>query len=120
MLDRIAVRGKSADDWSEALEIVVLTRPRKIAALADWFSAWQQSEDAICTSAWQTLSATPATMSFARSDARCPAQAGQQRIYRALWGKKNVYLLSGIVRGSMSAAQRAQWQVLLDTAKIAN
>jgi len=48
LVDLIAVRGASARDWTEALEIVSIARPKNLANVRDWLAALQRESLARC------------------------------------------------------------------------
>ncbi len=118
VLDRIVIRGRSPQDWDEALEILVKPHTPGQTGAQAWFDQWRASEDQACRSDWQVIAADQHSITFTRAAAQCPELAGQERIYRAMIGKKDAFVLGGFVRGVMPGEQRQQWLALFATARL--
>lgn len=119
LLDRILIRGRSAQDWDEALEIVVYPHPRNVTKAMQWYEPFRAAEDAACPSTWSVLTSEDTSITFTRSEARCTALAGQTRTYRAIVGKRDVFVLGGLNRGAIEPAVREAWLTLFATARLA-
>lgn len=120
IFDRIKVRGRSLDDFTEALEIMVTSRGRDVQTIADWFERYRQEQDETCGSEWQTLAQDAASITFSRTTRGCPEYDGQTRIYRTVLGERSVYMLTAITRGEMAQPLRETWLTVLASARLAN
>jgi hypothetical protein len=113
------VRGRSPQNWDEVLEILIKPRPRQLTEPGQWLAEFRQAQDATCPSEWQVIAQDDISITFTRNAAHCAALRGQQRIYRAVLGNREVFLLGGFVRGEMSQADREQWLAVLASAHLA-
>ncbi len=118
VLDRIMVRGRSASDWDEAIEMIVYPRGRKLSKLEDWYRGYTSAEQRSCPSRWTVIRQDEGGITFSRDRAQCADQSGQSRLYRAFMGKRHVFLVGGLYRGEMPEANKAQWLVVLDSARV--
>lgn len=120
IFDRIKVRGRSLDDFTEALEIMVTRREQGVQSVSDWYDSYRREQDANCASDWQTLAQDAASITFVRTTRGCPDYDGQTRIYRTVLGERSVYMLTAISRGEMAQPLRETWLTLLASARLAD
>ncbi len=118
VLDRIKIQGRSASDWSEAIEFVVYPRGRGVKQIEDWYRGFSAAEQLTCPSRWNVIRQDDTGITFTRDQAQCAGLQGQSRLYRAMLGKRHVFLVGGLYRGEMSEEMKHQWLVVLDSAKV--
>ncbi|MBS0473530.1 MAG: hypothetical protein JSR28_00065 [Proteobacteria bacterium] len=117
LVDLIAVKGTSAHDWTEAMEIVSIPRPRKIATARDWMALLQQQAVARCPAATFTLLAEDAnSVTFERRSPACAAEPASLGIHRLVAGKRSWFELSVLAKGGLDPAAREQWLAVLASA----
>ena len=118
VVDLIAVRGRSAADWTEALVIIARTPDRKVRNAADWVAALQREANEKCGSTFTELARDDASVTLERRSVRCPAGYPSTALYRAIGGKKSLFLLAVLVKDELSPAAREQWLAMMDTAHL--
>ena len=118
VIDVIAVRGKSAADWTEALVIIARTPDRKVRTAADWAAALQREAKAKCASTFTELARDDVSVTLERRSVRCPAGYPPTALYRAVGGKKSLFLLAVLVKDALSPAARVQWLAMMDSAHL--
>lgn len=116
--DRIAIRGTSVDNWTEALDIVVRLRRSKMRAPADWAGEIQQKSRALCTSTFTTIAEDANSLTFLRQSTGCPAGTPLTGLYRIVAGRRSLFMLNGFTLGEMAEPMRQQWVELLRTAHL--
>ena len=118
LVDLIAVKGKSAKDWTEALEIVSLVRPRDAKDAKDWMALLQKQMQARCPASFEMIAEDENSVTFERRSSNCPAERADTGIYRLVTGKRSWFQLSVLVKGEIEPAARAQWLALLASARL--
>ena len=118
VIDLIAVRGKSAADWTEALVIIARTPDRKVRNAADWTADLQREAKAKCAGTFTEIARDAVSVTLERHSVRCPAGYPPTAIYRAIGGKKSLFLLAVLVKDALSPAARAQWLAMMDSAHL--
>ena len=118
LVDLIAINGTSTRDWTEAMEIVAITRPRKIATAQAWMEQLQQQARAQCRASFTVLAHDADSVTFERRSPDCPALRSNLGIYRLVAGKRSWFALSVLVKGELDPAARAQWLALLASAHL--
>ena len=118
VIDVIAVRGKSAQDWTEALVIIARTPDRKVHSAADWTSELQREAKAKCASTFTELARDAASITYERRSAGCPAGYPATALYRAIAGKHSLFLLAVLVKDDLTESSRGQWLALMSSAHL--
>lgn len=118
LVDLIAVRGSSAQNWTEALEIVSIVRPGGIADAKDWMARLQNAAQARCPAQFSILAQDAQSITFERRSPNCPAERSSLGLYRLVTGKRSWFQLSVLVRGELEEADRQQWLALLASAHL--
>lgn len=120
VIDRIAIQGKSAADWTEALDIIVRLPSRDVKTVDDWFAEIKAKAGKACASQFEVISQAEGSITFARRSTNCGADKVQTALYRIVKGTKSLFLLNAIHRADMDEASRQQWIALLGSARLAN
>lgn len=118
VVDVIAVRGKSAQDWTEALVIIARTPDRKVRSAADWTAELQREAQGKCTSTFTELARDEMSITYERRSVGCPAGYPPIALYRAVGGKKSLFLLAVLVKDDLSNSSRSQWLALMSSAHL--
>lgn len=118
VVDRIAIQGSSAKQWTEALDIIARTPGDKVKTIDDWYGEIREKAIKACASLFEELARDNNSVTFARRSTNCGKDKVQTALYRIVAGKRNLFLLNPIYRGEMDAAMREQWLGLLKTAQI--
>jgi len=118
LVDLIAVKGTSARDWSEAMEIVSIPRPRKIATAREWMGVLQSQALARCPATFTVLAEDASSVTFERRSPDCPRERAGLGIYRLVAGKRSWFMLSVLARSGLEPSARAQWLALLASAHL--
>ena len=118
VVDIIAVRGKSASDWTEALMIIARTPNRKVRTAAEWKAELRGEAERRCPSEIRTLAEDANSITFERRSTGCPADYPPIAIYRAVAGKRSLFLLAVMVRDDLGDLAQRQWLDLLGSARI--
>jgi hypothetical protein len=120
VIDRIAITGKSASDWTEALDIVVRVPAGNVKTADDWFAEIKSKTGKACPSAFAVITTDPLGMTFSRRSTNCGADKVQFALYRIVTGTKSLFLLNAIHRADMDEQTQRQWLALLGSAQLAN
>ena len=118
LVDRIAIQGKSADDWTEALDIIVRLRARRMSTPADWAQEIQRRARSRCPSEFTTLAQDAISLTFERRSTGCPAGTAQTGLYRIVAGRSSLFMLNAMIVGDVSEQTRQQWLELLRSAHL--
>jgi len=119
ILDRILIQGKSATNWREALEIIVMRRDQKLLDVAAWYDPYVAKEQAACQSEWSEIGRDASSVTFTQHAADCPKGSGELTgIYRMVMSNSTIYILKGLYRGVPDAVSRQQWLDLLASAHV--
>lgn len=120
ILDRILVRGTSAEhDWTEALELVTVPRKSERKTPQEWFAAFQAASESTCPANVTVLGEDENSITFSLDAPPCATGTPLSGLYRVIYGRKTVYVVSAKLKGTMAADQRQQWLGLLNSAKLA-
>jgi hypothetical protein len=120
VIDRIAVQGKSASNWTEALDIIARTPTKDVATVDDWRGEIEQKVRKACASTFETVARDDFSITFSRRSTNCGADKVQVALYRIVKGPKSLFLLNPIFRGEMDDMMRQQWLALLASARLEN
>ena len=118
VIDLIAVRGKSAQNWTEALVIIARTPDRKVRGAADWTAQLQREAKAKCSSTFTELARDDFSITFERRSVGCPAGYPPIALYRAIAGKRSLFLLAVLVKDDLSESSRRQWLAMMSSAHL--
>jgi hypothetical protein len=116
VFDRIAIQGSSAENWTEALEIVVRTRTRAVSSTADWMGQIAAQTAAGCTPQITQLSQDAASVTFMRKMDACAS--AETALYRIVAGRKSLFLLGARYKGVMTETMQREWLSVLASARI--
>lgn len=120
VIDRIAITGKSASDWTEALDIIVRTPAREVKTADDWFAEIKAKTGKACPSTFAVIATDPLGITFSRRSTNCGADKVQFALYRIVAGTKSLFLLNAIHRADMDEQTQRQWLALLGSAQLAD
>ena len=122
LVDLIATRGASADQWEEAIEILSILPPRGLNGAAEWMAQMQRDTLARCPAAappqFTILAQDAQSVTFEARAANCPAERAPHALYRLLAGKRSWFRLSILEKGNFDPAARQQWLSLLASANL--
>ena len=116
--DLIAIQGKSAKDWTEALLIVARTPDKKVRTVAAWVAELQTEGQRRCASTFRTLTEDASSITFERRSTGCAAGYPPVALYRVVAGKQSLFLLGFLHKQQPSAQVEQQWQAVLASAAI--
>ncbi len=119
IVDRIAVQGTSAANWTELLEIIARTPAKGMRSAADWKAELLRQADARCAGRVDVLAQDDASITFERhATAICPAEPVRRSLYRVVAGKRSLFLLAVHEKGALADDARAQWLAMLALAHL--
>ncbi|MFM5954641.1 MAG: hypothetical protein ACKOPE_10130 [Novosphingobium sp.] len=118
VIDLIAIRGKSASDWSEALEIIARTPAKSLRSARDWFDELRRGADRRCANTFTMLAEGPASLTFERRSPDCPAERAGTEITRVLAGKRSLFRITFLFKGVPDESARQQALALLASAHL--
>ena len=116
--DVIAVRGRSATDWQEALVVIARTPDRKVRTAADWMAELRAEAGRRCASEFRTIAEDAASVTFERRSTGCAAGYPPVALYRVTAGQRSLFLLAAMAKDELSAESRRQWLEMLGSAHI--
>lgn len=118
VIDLIAVRGKSAQDWTEALVIIARTPDRKVRSAADWTALLQREAKSKCGSTFTELARDQISITYERRSTGCAGDYPRIALYRAIAGQHSLFLLSVLVKDDLSELARRQWLAVMSSAHL--
>ncbi|MFM7027197.1 MAG: hypothetical protein ACKOXK_00780 [Chakrabartia sp.] len=118
LVDLIAIRGSSAQNWTEALEIISIVRPGGVVDAKDWMARLQSAAEARCPAQFAILAQDAQSITFERRSPDCPAERSSYGLYRLVTGKKSWFQLSVLVKDDLAEPARRQWLALLASAHL--
>jgi hypothetical protein len=118
VVDLIAVKGRSAADWTEALEIIARSPDKKVQTARAWADEIRTKEERVCHAATVPIAEDAASLTFERQSTGCKAARAPLTITRVVAGKRSLFLLTVLFRNEPDAAAREQWLALLRSARI--
>ena len=118
VVDLIAVRGKSAQDWQEALVIIARLPDRKIATPAQWLAQLQRDAAKQCPAVFTTLAQDANSITFERRSTGCRAGYPPVALYRVAAGKPSLFLLAAMSKTDFTPSARAEWLALMASAHL--
>lgn len=118
VIDRIAIRGKSVTNWTEALDIVVRVPSKNIKTPKSWFAEIKAKVGKSCASDFQLIAQDSNSITFSRRSIDCGPDKVQFALYRIVKGDRSLFLLNAIKRGDMDDQMQQQWLALLGSARL--
>jgi hypothetical protein len=118
VIDRIAVTGKSAEQWTEALEIIARTPTRQVKSAADWLAELRGRADRTCPNRVAVIAQDDNSVTVERHSPNCPAERAPNALYRIVAGKRSLFLLSVLSKRELAGPDRRQWLALLASAHL--
>ena len=118
VVDVIAIRGKSAQVWTEALVIIARTPDRKVGNAAAWATELQREARTKCSSTFTELARDEISVMFERRSTGCPNGYPPIALYRAVSGKRSMFLLAVLVKDDLSESSRTQWLAMMSSAHL--
>ena len=116
VVDRIAVQGKSASDWTQLLEIIARTPARGMRSAGDWMKELRAGADARCANTVHEIARDDQSITFERKSDSCPAEPARFGLYRVVAGKRSLFLLAVYDKAAPDPESRRQWLALLASA----
>ena len=116
--DVIAVHGKSARDWTEALVIIARTPDKQVRTAAQWMAELRADADRKCRNEVRTLAEDAASLTFERRSTGCPKDYPHLALYRVVAGQRSLFLLAVLSKAELSEESQRQWRELLASAHL--
>jgi hypothetical protein len=116
--DVIAVQGKSASDWTEALVIIARTPDKQVHTAAQWMAELRAEAARKCRSDVRTLAEDAGSVTFERRSTGCPRDYPQLAMYRVVAGQRSLFLLAVLSKAELSQESQRQWRELLASAHL--
>lgn len=118
IIDRIAVIGKSADYWTEAIEIIARSPSKNMKVSADWMAELRAQADKLCPNQLSIIAQDDASITYQRLSPNCPKERAPYSIYRVIAGKRSMFLLAVLSKSELNETARRQWLELLASAHL--
>lgn len=118
LVDLIAIRGRSAQNWTEALEILSIARPRDVEDAKGWLALLQLQAQSRCAATFEILSSDSNSVTYERMSPHCPAERATHGLYRLITGKRSWFQLSVLVKDDLDVVSRRQWLALFASAHL--
>ena len=118
VIDRIAIQGKSATDWTEALDIIARTASRDVKTADDWFKEIQAKTGKSCDSEFAIIAQDENSITFSRRSTQCGKDKVQTALYRIVAGERSLFLLNAIYRAEMDETMKQKWLSVFDSARL--
>jgi hypothetical protein len=116
--DRIAIQGSSAENWTEALEIIVRTPGKTLKSAGDWLQQIRDQSGTACASQFVPITQDETSLTFMRQSEACAGNPSETTLYRIIAGRKSLFLLGARYKGAMDEASRSRWLTLLASARV--
>lgn len=117
VLQRFVTEGKSAFDWTEAVEVLNTMRRAEPKTPAEWYGRFQQ-KGLDCPSNWTLIAQDKKSVTFRRDSQACPPQPAQSGFYRVVYGKQQVFVLMVTNKSAVSEQKHQQILAMLASAEI--
>ena len=118
VVDLIAIRGTSAQEWTEALVIIARTPDRKVGNASDWIAELQREAQSKCASTFTTIAQDEISITIERQSSGCRPGYPTTALYRAITGKRSLFLLAVLVKDNLSDSSRSQWLAMMSSAHL--
>jgi len=116
--DVIAVRGRSAKDWDEALVIIARAPAKKVRTATAWLEELRGDARRRCSSDLKVLEQGEGAIVFERQAPKCPGSYPRNALYLVVQGKSSLFLLAVLSRDELSETSRAEWLALFRSAQL--
>lgn len=116
--DVIAVRGRSAQDWDEALVIIARAPTNKVQTAGEWLEELRSDARRRCSTELKLLEQAERSILFERHAEKCPGSYPRNAIYLVVQGKSSLFLLAVLSRDDLSEAARGEWLAMLKSAHL--
>jgi len=116
--DVIAVRGRSAKDWDEALVIIARAPSGKVQTATQWLEELRGDARRRCDADLSVLAQDQSSILVERHADSCPGTYPRNAIYLVVQGKTSLFMLSVLSRDDLSEASRAEWLAMLKSAHL--
>lgn len=117
--DRIAIEGTSAENWTEALEIIVRMPGKAVRSPNDWVQQISAPVATTCSSRISPIAEDETSLTIMRQSSACAGNPAETALYRIVAGRKSLFLLGARYKGEMPQAARERWLRLLASARVA-
>jgi hypothetical protein len=118
VFDRIAIQGSSAENWTEALEIIVRTPEKSVKSPSDWIRQIGAGTTANCASQITSVAEDETSLTVMRQVPACSGAPAETALYRIVAGRKSLFLLGARYKGEMDQAMRGRWLSVLASARV--
>ncbi|MFC0588112.1 hypothetical protein ACFFF7_01660 [Novosphingobium aquiterrae] len=118
VVDLIAIKGSSAKNWIEALEIIARSPDKKVKTARDWAAELKARTDRGCMVDVTPITEDEISLTFERHVTACPRTRAETTITRIVQGKRSLFLLTILIKGVPDQPARRQWLELLQSAHI--
>jgi len=118
VVDLIAIKGKSASDWTEALEIVSRIPGREVNSSQTWLEQLRQQTDRLCPNALTLLEQGPTAVTFERDLTNCHAGKPAYSLTRIIAGKRSLFEVSFLFKAMPDRAVRDSAMAMLASAHL--
>lgn len=118
VFDRIAIQGTSAENWTEALEIIVRTPEKRVKSPSDWVQQISAPAAIDCAVRLTPIAEDSGSITVMRQASACAAAPAETAIYRIVAGTKSLFLLGARYKGEMDPVMRERWLRVLASARI--
>jgi hypothetical protein len=118
VFDRIAIEGTSAENWTEALEIIVRTPGKAVRSPGDWVRQISAPAAAACPAEVTPLAEDATSWTVMRRSPACAGNPAETALYRVVAGRKSLFLLGARYKGAMPPETHARWLSILASARI--
>lgn len=116
--DVIAVRGRSARDWNEALVIIARAPGKKVRTATDWLEELRGDAQRRCNAEMKIVEQGEGTILFERQAPKCPGNYPRNALYLVVQGKSSLFLLAVLSRDDLSETSRSKWLALFRSAEL--
>lgn len=118
LVNVIAVRGKSAKEWDEAMVIIARTPDAKIATVEGWLAQLQSDAAKQCPSRFTVLSRDEISLTVERRSTGCKAGYPPVALYRIVKGAPSLFMLAAMTKTDFTQAARSNWLSLMASAHL--
>jgi hypothetical protein len=125
VVDVIAIKGRSATDWSEAIEIIARTPGKEAATAHAWYEQLSSSANRLCPATVSTLAEDGASITYEQHSPDCSAVRSTNAaarsattIARIVGSKRSLFAIIFRFTGMPESTARQQALELLASAHI--
>jgi len=116
-LTRFVIEGTSADEWTQALEILQFSKKGQPKTASLWYDAFKTNGEQHCPGGvWTVLQQDDASVLYERTTADCDGNPPQRSLNRVLYGKKKAFVLIFTSAEELVSADREAWVSVLANA----